>query len=255
MENTEDASLFAKLLNLGLLIIILISILSTILATFEDLAPKLQAFLSGLDHTITTIFIVEYGLRVWTADLLVPNHPSKGRKKYILSGFGILDFLIIVPGILPFVHKLDLRVLRIFRVFRLLRIFKMTKYLEALIVMFDILKQRKAFLISTFTSILALLLISSMLMYIFENEAQPDVFSNALSGLWWAVVTVTTVGYGDMYPVTIMGRILGTIIAFLGIALVAVPTGIISSGLTEYFRDRHDDVAYCENCGHKIDNH
>lgn len=252
-ENRNRTSSFSKILNVSLFAIIALSVVSTILLTFDGISTSLQYALNVFDNVIIVIFVTEYGLRVWTADGLDSENKWRGRKKYIFSAFGILDFLIIFPVIFPRVMGMNVKVLESMRGLRLLRILKLARYLESFHVLFSIIKERRAFLISTYSFVGIMLVIASMLMYAFEHEAQPDVFTNALSGIWWAVVTVTTVGYGDVVPITIMGKIVASVIAFLGIALVAIPTGVISTGLTAHFKDQHEITPHCKHCGAKLD--
>ena len=140
----------------------------------------------------------------------------------------------------------------------MLRIFKLNRYTNALSSVVNVLKKKKDQLLASMFVVILLMLISSILMYYCENEAQPDVFDNAFSGLWWAIATLTTVGYGDIYPVTILGKIISAFLALLGIGLVAVPTGIISAGFSEEVntnnQEREEDynIIYCPHCGRKI---
>lgn len=145
----------------------------------------------------------------------------------------LVDLVAILPFYLPFIVETNYSVLRVLRLVRLTRIFKVNRYTKALSTILEILKEKMAQLASSFLVILILMIISSVLMYNFEYTAQPNVFKNAFSGLWWSVATFTTVGYGDIYPITTLGKIFSAIIAILGIGLVAVPTGIISAGFIE----------------------
>lgn len=137
------------------------------------------------------------------------------------------------------------------RIVRLFRVFKLNRYTSALSTIATVFKKKKSQLISSIFVVLLLMIIAAVLMYSIENEAQPDVFENAFSALWWAIATLTTVGYGDIYPVTVLGKILSAVIALLGIGLVAVPTGIISAGFMETI-DHDEEKCYCPYCGKKI---
>jgi voltage-gated potassium channel len=167
----------------------------------------------------------------------------------------IVDLLAILPFYLPFIIPIDLRVLRAIRLFRLLRLLKVNRYTNALSDVGNVLKRKATQLLSSMFVVLILMVIASILMYSIENEAQPAIFENAFSGLWWSIATLTTVGYGDIYPVTIAGKILGAVIALLGIGLVAVPTGIISAGFMEDITQANKDnehINFCPYCGNKI---
>lgn len=166
----------------------------------------------------------------------------------------VIDLLAILPFYLPFIFPIDLRVLRTIRVIRLFRLFKVNRYTNSLSIIAKVFKSKASQLISSVFVVGLLMIISSVLMYSIENPVQPEVFKNAFSGLWWAVATFTTVGYGDIYPITGAGKILSAIIAMLGIGLVAVPTGIISAGFIENISDgREEEKHYCPYCGKKID--
>jgi voltage-gated potassium channel len=139
----------------------------------------------------------------------------------------------------------------------MLRLFKLNRYIDALSRVRNVLKSKSYQLFCSFGIVIMLMLLSSVLMYYIENDDQPDVFENAFSGLWWAIATVTTVGYGDIYPVSWLGKILGAFIAILGIGLIAVPTGIISAGFVEQIskkEEKDDDKKnYCPYCGKKLE--
>lgn len=182
--------------------------------------------------------------------------PIVARLRYAFSFLAIIDLLSILPFYIPFVFPIDLRVLRALRIIRLFRVFKFNRYTTALSGIWEVFKRKKHQLISSISVVLLLMVISSVIMYSVENEAQPDAFSNAFSALWWAVATLTTVGYGDIYPITVLGKILSAIIALLGIGLVAVPTGIISAGFIEKIDkpdNTHDHRSFCPYCGHRLD--
>jgi voltage-gated potassium channel len=168
--------------------------------------------------------------------------------------------LSILPFYLPFFFNVDLRVLRSLRLARLLRIFKANRYTYAIQKVLFVIKNKSTELLSSIFVIFVLMLISSVLMYSVESPVQPEVFKNGFSGLWWAVATFTTVGYGDIYPITSIGRFLSAIIALLGIGLVAVPTGIVTSGFMEANSEENenenssdDEKHFCPYCGKNLD--
>ncbi|MGL5254810.1 MAG: potassium channel family protein [Brevinema sp.] len=147
-----------------------------------------------------------------------------------------IDFLVILL-ILPFIH-IDLRTLRLLRIFRIIKIFRLPAYQRSLDLFRRVLLREKEFLIITLIMSITLVLFSSIAMWHLENYVQPDKFSDIATTMWWAVATLTTVGYGDMYPITPLGRVLASFIAILGIGLVAVPSGIISAGfISEYHEE------------------
>lgn len=241
--------------------LIVVNIVMVIADTFR-LPRMLQSIFTVVEDISVIIFTIEYILRVWTSDYIYTDlSPLKARIKYIFSFMAIIDLLAILPFYMPMLIAIDLRVLRALRIVRLLRIFKINRYTDALSSIGRVLKNRRNELLSSIMVVFILMIISAVLMYNLENAAQPDVFSNAFAALWWSVATFTTVGYGDIYPVTVLGKILSAIIALLGIGLVAVPTGIISAGFTEQIdhdkrennEPTEDEKHYCPYCGHKLD--
>ena len=233
IQPATDGKIASKIFDLIILVFILLSVSSVFITTFE-LPKKMQVILLWIELISVFVFTCEYLLRIWTADLLYPGSGFFGsRIKYIFSPMAMIDLLAILPFYLPMFLPMNLIGIRAVRLVRLLRIFKMNRYFEALNSIGDVFKRKSREIISSLFFVLILLVVASLLIYYAEHDAQPKQFQNAFSGLWWAVATLTTVGYGDIYPVTVMGRIIGAFIAILGIAAVAIPTGIISSGLIE----------------------
>lgn len=172
---------------------------------------------------------------------------------FVITPMALIDLAAILPFYIPFLIAIDLRVLRMFRVFRLLRIFKANRYTRALSTVLSVIKAKAEQLLSSLFVIIVLVVIASVMMFNIENAAQPDKFKSVFDGMWWAVATFTTVGYGDIYPITAAGKILSAIIAILGIGLVAIPTGIITSGFTEMLTKRHSFKIVCPHCGQEIE--
>ena len=255
----SKGSVASKIFDFLIIFLIVINIIFVIAETF-DIPDTPRKVMYIIEAVSVIIFSIEYILRVWTSDLLYPEYrPLKARFKYIFSFMALVDLIAILPFYLPLLIPLDLRVLRIVRVFRLLRIFKINRYTKALGLIAQVFKNKASQLISSMMVVGILIVIASVLMYNIESTAQPDAFSNAVETMWWAVATLTTVGYGDVYPVTPAGRILATIIAFLGIGMVAVPTGIITAGFTELIEKEKskgkdkDEKKYCPYCGHNLE--
>ena len=213
--------------------LIVASVVVVFASTF-DLSPRVMKVLFLLESMVSVMFTVEYALRIATADLLYPQSGKiVSRIRYILSPMAVVDLVAILPFWLPMLLPGTMLGIRALRLVRLMRIFKMNRYSDAMKSLADVIVMKKRELLCSMFFVALLMLTSSLLMYSAEHEAQPTIFRNAFSGLWWAVATLTTVGYGDIYPVTALGRLIGAFIAFSGLAAVAIPTGIISSGLTE----------------------
>ena len=208
---------------------ILLNIVIAVFETFPEMEKYITAF-RVLETISLVFFTVDYVLRVWTAEELYPSMaPSKARLKYILSFSGLVDLLSCVPIFVP----MGASSLRMFRIIRILRIFRVHHYADPMRVIAEVLSKKKWQLISSCFIVMILMLISSLIMYNLEHEAQPDAFENAFSGLWWATNSLLTVGYGDIVPITLAGKAFGIILTFLGVGMVAIPTGIISAGFIE----------------------
>jgi len=163
----------------------------------------------------------------------------------------LVDLVAILPFYLPLVLT-DLRILRLIRLFRLLRLLKMLRYSESLRIFTDVYRMKKSELAMVFMVILFLLVIASALIFHVEQEAQPEAFSSIPAAMWWGVATLTTVGYGDIYPITPLGKFLGAIIALLGIGLFALPAAILGSGFVGALRRKASSKFYCPHCSEEI---
>lgn len=221
--------------------VIIINILAMLLQTFGSLSAASGIFMA-IEYVTVGIFIIEYILRMWTADLLYPNKGALGsRVRFLLSYDGIIDLF----TILPFYFLSGFIVFRMLRVVRIFRLFKINTQLDSFNVITDVLKEKRRQILSSVFIIIILMLASSIGMYYAEHNAQPDAFENAFSGIWWSISTLMTVGYGDIYPITVVGKIMAILTAFLGVGVVAIPTGIISAGFVEqYQKNEHSDEEY-----------
>ena len=230
----DSGGLFAsKVFDFVITALILVSVVIVFAVTF-DLPKGVMDALILVENVASAVFTVEYLLRIWTANCLYPKRSWLGaRCNFIASPMAIIDLLSILPFWLPMLLPGSFLGVRALRLVRLLRLLKLNRYFDALKSIGEVLSSKKRELVGSLFFVGLLMLVSSLLMYSVEHDTQPDVFRNAFSGLWWAVATLTTVGYGDIYPVTVFGRVLGAMIAFSGIAALAIPTGIITAGLTE----------------------
>ena len=261
IQPAEQGKIASRIFDLFIMLLIFASIVSVFAMTF-DLPPRAVGMLIRFEKWAIIVFTVEYLLRIWTAELLFPELPPwRAKLKYVCSGMAIIDLVAILPFYLPMFLPFNLIGIRAIRLVRLLRIFKMNRYSDALLSIGDVFKSKLREITASLFFVLILLVVASLLIYYAEHDAQPDSFANAFSGLWWAVATLTTVGYGDIYPITVAGRILGAFIAIMGIGVVAIPTGILSSGFVEILEKRNktdedkksgDEVKFCPYCGKKL---
>ncbi len=221
--------------DIFIIFVILANISVTFLQTFEGAAGYAGAL--GIVELVTmVVFLAEYGLRIWTADCLYPDKSYPAAVlRFAVSFYGVVDLLTILPYFFPFFIPSGAIAFRMLRVVRILRLFRINARYDAFNVITEVLRDKRNALVSSIFLVLVLMLASSLCMYGLEHEAQPENFSNAFSGIWWSVSTLLTVGYGDIYPVTIGGRAMAIVIAFLGVGMVAIPTGIISAGFVEYY--------------------
>lgn len=238
--------------------LILLNVISIGLDTVRDLDPEMIFALRIFEAFSIVVFSIEYILRLYISDL---THPAKTKflsgLRFIFSFYGLIDFMAIIPFYIPFVTKADMRFLRILRLIRFFRIFKLSRYNSTLQLIWDVIKEKKTEFIMTFFISVLMLLVSAFLMYYVENPEQPEKFRNIFSSLWWAVATLTPLGYGDVAPVTTPGKIISAIVAIIGIGLIALPTGIISAGFVEKLRkgSKDDNIEeenkdqICPHCG------
>ncbi|HBI64105.1 MAG TPA: potassium channel protein [Clostridiales bacterium] len=225
----------SRLFDFGFIFMVLTNLFIAIFETFDSAQPY-QSALDTIELITVLSFTAEYILRVWTAEYLYPAlNRKQAVREYVLSFTGIVDLISFLPYYLPVFFPAGAVAFRMFRVIRILRLFRINAYYDAFNVIGDVIKSKKDQLLSSIFIILILMTSSSLAMYSLEHEVQPEVFRNAFSGFWWAVSTLLTVGYGDIYPITTAGRIFGIIITFLGVGMVAIPTGILSAGFVEQY--------------------
>ncbi len=227
----QQGDIPSRIFDIALVIVIVLNISVLILDSFT-LTEQLHKVLNVVEIITVVLFGIEYLLRIWTASLLYPaNGKFTAILHFLVSFDGIIDLL----SILPISFLSGISSFRLLRVVRIFHLFKVNTTYDSFNVITTVLyRKRKQILSSVFMTVM-LMLASSLCMYTVENEAQPGVFKNAFSGLWWSVSTILTVGYGDIYPVTVIGRLLAIIIAILGVGVVAIPTGIISAGFVEQY--------------------
>lgn len=237
--------------------LIVLNVVAIILESYKDIQAQFGDILYAFEVFSVVIFSIEYIIRLWTADYENFKKPFLGSRKlhFMTSKFGIIDLAAILPFYLPLFLALDLRVLRILRLFRLIRIFKLGRLSKSLKTINSVLKETKGDLVISVFVAFVLLILSSTLMYYFESDVQPDKFQNIGQALWWSVATLTTVGYGDVYPVTGIGKLLSGAVAIIGIGFVALPTSILSSAFVERVqmnKKKSQTKCECPNCGEEF---
>lgn len=221
--------------DIGIVVVIIVNLFVTFFSTFSQAEPY-KNVLDVIELITIILFTIEYILRIWTSEYLYPEK-SKGKAvvKFIFSFYGLIDLLSFFPYYLPIFFPMGIVAFRVFRVIRIFRLFRINSQYDAFNVIIDVIVQKRNQLLSSMSIVLVFMLATSMCMYSVEHTAQPDVFENAFSGIWWATSTLLTVGYGDVYPITTIGKMLAIVISFLGVGLVAIPTGIISAAFVEQY--------------------
>ena len=215
---------------------IVVNLIVSIMYTFNELSDAYGPLLLSIEAITVAFFAFDFFLHAITAPFRFTKSTELGALiKYLTSFSGIVDILSFLPYYLPIFFPAGAVAFRMFRVARFFRIFRINAYYDSLNVINEVISSKKQQLLSSVFMVGILMLASSLCMYSLENAAQPDVFTNAFSGIWWAVSTLLTVGYGDIYPVTVMGRIFSICITFLGVGMVAIPTGIISAGFVDQY--------------------
>ncbi|MCL1794044.1 MAG: ion transporter [Oscillospiraceae bacterium] len=253
----KEADTASRLFDFAIVCLIVVNIVLSVCMTFEELDKYANAF--HIIEAVTVIcFTVELILRFWTADFLYKKGRIISAVRYLFSPNGLVEIFSIIPFYMPLFFPKGLIAFRMLRVIRILRIFRANSYSDAMTTIMIVLRRKRNQLVSSMIIIFIIMLMSSLVLYGFEHEAQPEVFRNAFSGIWWSTSTLLTVGYGDIYPITLFGKMASIVITFLGVGMVAIPTGILSAGFTEYMSEQKDKqgkkkkALHCPNCGEKL---
>jgi len=243
LEQPEASDRLARAWNLAIMGAIAISTLAVIVETVESVNHQLRPILQTIELASLGLFGTEYLLRLWVITCSPRYaHPLFGRLRFAITPLALIDLLAIAPALVA--TRVDLRFLRIARLARVLRVLKLARYSQGIGLIGRVVKRKREELLVALGFFLILLVMASALMYFAEHDAQPKAFSSIPAAMWWAVVTMTTLGYGDVYPVTVAGRILAGITALLGIAAFALPTSILGAG----FLAELDGAAKREKC-------
>ena len=228
-HNDDYQSSFGRYLNLFLIVLILVNTAAVLLESVRNVYLSYQGFFNALELFSIVVFSIEYLLRFWSIAEKNPFESAwKNRWQWVLSGGALIDLLAILPAYINFFVHIDLRFLRILRLFRLL---KLTRYFVSLQILLRVVEREKGSFQAVIFILLIMIVMAAAGVYVVENRAQPEVFSSIPASMWWAVVTLTTVGYGDVTPITSLGRFLGALITILGVGLAALPAGILANGL------------------------
>lgn len=225
-----------RIVDVALIVLIVANVSAVILETSSVVYQGNEEAFRLFELFSVAVFTVEYILRVWSSVEGAPGEPAwKARLNYVLTPNALIDFVAVAPFYLSFFFVLDLRFVR---VLRLLRLFKLTRYSTALSMLMDVMRREASAFLASFFILVVMLVISASGAYLVERHAQPEDFGSIPAAMWWAVATLTTVGYGDVTPVTVAGKVFGALITIIGIGMAAMPAGILASGLSAELSNR-----------------
>ena len=249
-----------KAINIFIITLIVLNVIAVMMETVKPLYTNYKKFFETFDLVSVIIFSIEYVLRVWSCtDEPKYKGSIKGRIKYMLSPGALIDLLAFLPTYFHAFLNFDLRILRLLRFFRFFRLFRLTAYTRSAQMIFNVFRSRKNELILSLVLVIFLIIIASCLLFFAEHSYPSEAeskFTSVPSSLWWAIVTLTTTGYGDMVPLTTIGRILTGIIMLTGVAFFALPAGIITAGFLEEMKlIKKNKVFNCPHCGKTIEPH
>ena len=243
MDAADGDDPLSKTFGVFLIILILINVIAVILESVAVLRLRWGHVFSLIENVSLVVFTIEYLLRVWS---IVDNRwhqeyhrPILGRLRFMFTPLALIDLLAVAPFWLSMFFPVDLRFLRIMR---LLRVLKLTRYSAATNLLFRVLREEARVIGAAMFILFVLLVVTASATYMVENPIQPEAFGNIPQAMWWAVVTVTTVGYGDVVPVTPLGKLFGSILGFIGVGMVALPAGILASGFSNALHRRRDSL-------------
>lgn len=253
LESGEDTVARGKAINICLMALVVLNVIAVIVESLPSIPDTYSPVFYGFEIFSVIVFTIEYVTRIWVS-VESPLYSGKffGRLRFSFTPMALVDLLAILPFYLAF-FTADLRILRVLRLFRILRILKLGHYSAALRSLGRVAYNKKEELVLTFLFMIMLLIIASSIMYFAERDAQPEIYSSIPAAMWWGIVTLTTVGYGDVYPVTTLGKLFGSVIAILGIGMFALPAGILSSGLLQEIQSGKKNNVICNHCGKEVD--
>lgn len=257
IEKKEAPHSISMFFHVFMIILILANVLITITETVESFYQQFSNECELFEQFTTVVFICEYIFRIWCCNAKEKWNVKYGRLKFAMTPLMIVDLLSILPVFIPFFVSSDLFFLRITRLSRIFRLFKLCHYSKAFDVINNVFNKKREYLIISFMFMFSILIIVSCIMYIVEHQAQPDVFSSIPATMWWGIITMTTVGYGDAAPITPIGKFITSIVAIIGIATFTLPAAVLSSGFFEELQQQEDKQEdkkeYCPHCGKKIE--
>lgn len=245
LEVAEQGDWASRLCDYGLILLILMNVVAVILETLDPLREAYGRAFDTFEVVSVAIFTLEYGLRVWSSVEREAAQSAeaawKSRLRYLVSPMAIIDLVAILPFYLSVLFPVDLRFLR---VLRLLRVFKLTRYSSAMTMLLNVFREEASSFCAAFFILIIILILASSGIYLVEEAVQPRAFDSIPHAMWWAMATLTTVGYGDITPISPLGKLFGACITIVGIGMVALPAGILASGFAEQLRRRREALEH-----------
>lgn len=242
--------MFSRKTEWFLIVLVIFNVSAITVGTVKSIYSEVGTWLYLFEGFCVTVFVVEYVMRLYKAPSIEKYSGKNGRIRYVFSGYALIDFFAIAPYFVAFFIGIDSNasLLRIMRILTLFRLAKLLRYQQALRLIVGVVKSKSPELSVCGLLICLFIFISAAILYVIENEAQPQIFSSIPASLWWAVISVTTIGYGDIVPMTTIGKVVSGCLAFVGVALIAIPTSIIAGGFIEATtRERSDEVKQKNN--------
>ena len=241
-EMTDPQDLLSRAFSFFIISLISLNLVCIVLESITELDLLYRNEFLAIEIVSTIIFALEYSLRLWSCVESKPSNksPLKSRVRYALSPLAIVDLLAFLPSILQLIFPgIDLRFLR---VLRLLRVFKLTRYFTSFELLLNVLHEERKNLAGIFFLLIVILTLAASALYLVEKDIQPDKFGSIPQSMWWAIAALTTVGYGDVYPLSAAGQILGSLVTIVGIGMVALPSGILASAFSEQMRRKRESL-------------
>ena len=238
LENEQSLDGQGRVLNLLLIVLIALNVVAIFLESVDSIYQEYQRLFMFFELFSVGIFTIEYFARVWSSidlDSAKDRSPMMGRIKYMLTPLALVDMIAILPFYLSLYLSIDLRFLR---VLRLLRLLKLARYSPALGALLDVVRKEADALIAAIIVLLMMLVLASAGIYLLENDLQPETFGSMPDSMWWAIVTLTTVGYGDVVPVTPLGKLFSGMVGLIGVGMIALPAAILASGFAQNIQAR-----------------
>lgn len=228
----------ALLINMVIMLLIAFTVVIVFVETIPQVRDDYMSWFRWFEYLSISLFSIEYIARIWSAAEIDPEQPWRSRLRYAKSPLALVDLFAVAPFYFGLFIQVDTRYLR---AIRLLRVLKLTRYSNSLTTLIQVLKNEFPAILSALGILVILIVFASAGIYLVEHEAQPDAFSSIPQAMWWATITLTTVGYGDVVPITMAGKALGIVITILGVGFAALPAGIIASGFTTEMQNRRDE--------------